>query len=87
MMGFGYGMGGWGGFGWLGSLLFLTLIVLGIIYLWRALDSGRGHRTQHDAANGTPRPGEDSALRILRERYARGEIDEEEFDRRKEGLA
>jgi len=87
MMGFGYGMGGWGGFGWLGSLLFLALIVLGIVYLWRALDGGRSHRVQHDAAKGNPLAGEDSALRILRERYARGEIDKEEFDRRKEGLA
>ena len=83
MMGFGYGMGGWGGLGGIGSLLILALLVLGGIYLWRALEGRRGH--PHQGPDSSP-PQEDSALRLLRERYARGEIDKEEFDRRKEGL-
>ncbi len=87
MMGFGYGMGTWGGFGWIGTLLFLALVVLGIVYLWRALDTGRPRESHHDAATSATRPSTDPALQILRERYARGEIDKEEFDRRKEGLA
>ncbi len=87
MMGFGYGMGSWGGLGWIGTLLFLALLVLGIVYLWRALDTGRHPTAQRDAPHASQPPTSDPALQILRERYARGEIDKEEFDRRKEGLA
>lgn len=82
MMGFGYGMGGWGG--GIGSLLILVILVIGVIYLWRTLEGGRRDRTTHGPDSAAPQ--EDSALRILRERYARGEIDREEYDRRKEGL-
>lgn len=85
MMGFGYGMGGWGGFGWIASLLFLAILVLGVAYLWRAVDPGR-----HDRSGRGSDPSDradDRALQILRERYARGEIDQEEYERRKAGLA
>lgn len=85
MMGYGYGlggpagMGGLGGFGWLGSLLLVVLLVLGIVYLVRALDLGRG--------TGRTAQADDSALRVLRERYARGEIDRDEFELRRKDLA
>lgn len=85
MMGFGYGMGGWGGLGWIGPLLFLVLLVLGIVYLGRALWPARAERAA--PGSGAPLAGEDPALQILRERYARGEIDAEEFERRKAALA
>lgn len=55
------------------QLGFLALVILGVIWLIRTL------RDQPDK-------GEDSALTILRERYARGEIDEEEFKTRKHEL-
>ncbi len=86
MMGFGYGIGGFGG---LGSLLFIALMVVGIVYLVRALDLGRPAGRARDATNVAPRAsdGEDSALRILRERYARGEIDRDEFDERRRALS
>jgi len=40
MMGYGFGMGG--GVGWIGSLLFLALLIAGIVYLVHGLDSRRG---------------------------------------------
>src|SRR5216684_1072612 len=75
-----YGFGhriGHGEFGWwavprlLLALAFLALVVLGCIAVIRYLAAGSGHL-------GRPaRP--DDAERILAERFARGEIDEEEF--------
>lgn len=75
MMGYGWGMGG--GFG---MILFWIALILAIVWLVRALDLGKlgGGR------DSTPK--EDTALQALRERYARGEIDSEDFERRKRDL-
>ncbi len=72
----GFGMQGWGGWGWVGLLwlFFWLLFVVGLIFLIRYLWPP------------AQRPREDSALDILNRRYARGEIDQEEFKRRKEDL-
>jgi putative membrane protein len=56
---------------------FLALIVLAIRWLIRADQRGRLQPP-------TARP--DDPLEILRQRYARGEIDEEEYDRRRRTL-
>jgi putative membrane protein len=69
-------MFGWDGFGWFGMLL-MTLFWFGLIALliWgvtRAVDSGRRSSPDHSSS-------EDRAIAILRERYARGEITEEEY--------
>jgi putative membrane protein len=76
-------MGGWGGWGAITMLLFWALIVLGIVYLWRTLNLGQFGQAQRGvrAAQGDP------ALELLRERYARGEIDGDEFERRKRDLS
>ena len=72
----GYGLGGFGmGFGFLWQILWLVIIVA-VIY---ALLSGRGR------ADGSDRS-ENTALEILKERLARGEIDYEEYVRIREGL-
>jgi putative membrane protein len=79
----GFGQGGWGmmgPFGWIGSLLLLVLIVLAIVWLWRALDLGRG-------PSGAAPDRADRATDIARERYARGEISTEEYERIKRELA
>jgi len=74
-------MGGWGGgwalFGVVHMLLWWVLIVLGIAVLARWLLGG-GPRRHRDP---------DTALAILRERYARGEINREEFEQLKRDLA
>ncbi len=69
-------MSGWGfAFMGLGTLLFWALLIAGAILLFRTLRTGgfggSGARTD--------RP---DAERLLAERYARGEIDEEEYRRR-----
>ena len=71
------GYGGYGGFG-LGHLLWWALLIAALIVLARWLF--RGKRPAASAA-------EHPALSILKERYARGEIDKAEFDSRKQDIA
>ena len=66
-----FGMGG------LGSLLILGLVGYGIYYVVQE----RGGWSRNHA-----KPAEDPALRVLRERYARGEIDAEELAARRREL-
>ncbi len=77
--GMGYGMG-WGGHmvGWLFMLLFWVLIIVVTVAAVRWLTGGTAMR------DGKSSP--QSAVDILRERYARGEIDREEFQQRKRDL-
>lgn len=71
----GYGMAG--GFGWIFMVLWWVLIAVGIFALVKWIGG-----TVESA-----RPGDsDCALSMLKERYARGEIDEQEFQKRKRDL-
>ena len=66
------------GFGWIFMLLFWTLLILGILTLikWLAGD-----------VNSRDTPAQKTALQILEERYARGEIEHEEFEQKKRDLS
>ena len=69
--------GGWGwmGFGMIGMALFWIFLIIGIIALVKGT-WGSGASAQEKAA-----------LDILKERYARGEIEKEEFEQKKRDLA
>lgn len=71
-----WGNHGWGmGFGWFFMAAFWILVVLGIIYLIKVIagDARKGER-------------EETALDILKKRYARGEVNKEEFEEKKKDL-
>lgn len=72
-------MDGWGmGFGGIGMILFWVLIIAAVIVLVKWL------------AGGPPRwdsSREKTALDVLKERYARGEINREEFEQKKRDLS
>jgi len=71
--------GGWGmGFGWLFMILFWGLILVGIVALVRWL-------SDQSSPGGVARA--KTALEILQERYARGEIQKDEYDQKKRDLA
>jgi putative membrane protein len=78
-----WGSNQWGGFGMVLGPIFMILIVVGIvaaiIYLLR-LFGAVGPATSSHAAH-------DRALVLLKERYAKGEIDSTEFAERKKLLA
>ncbi len=76
-------MGGYGILGWFGGILGLViwiLIIVGLIYLIRWLIQNTKTQSGTAAGNST------KAMDILRERYARGEIDRQEFEAKKKDL-
>jgi putative membrane protein len=88
MWGLGHGWGDAGGAIMAVLMLaVLALIVVGIILLVRGLTRHDQGRVQPNPPHGPP-PGSGSrnALRLLEERYARGEINREEFLQRKQDL-
>ncbi|CCQ33163.1 hypothetical protein HTIA_1025 [Halorhabdus tiamatea SARL4B] len=81
------GGGGYGGFGIPGfGLVFWVLLGLGIVGLFAYARGGRPSRPD-TAAGTTTGPGHtDRALETLRERYASGELTDEEFENRRAEL-
>ena len=75
-------MGGWG-MGWFGGIfmmVFWILVLVGLVFLIKWLVQTT-NRVKSDAGNGN------RALEILKERYARGEIDTAEFETMKLALS
>ena len=65
----------------LAGLLLLAGLAVGLVYLARGV--GRGAQASTVGYGAV----EDRALALLRERYARGEIDQAEYERRRATLA
>ena len=80
----GYWHDGWGWghmfFGGLMMLLFWGGIILAIVFIVRWMSGGPSQK-------GIPPEAPNKALHILQERFAKGEIDKEEFEERKRLLS
>ncbi|MEB1083485.1 SHOCT domain-containing protein [Citrobacter portucalensis] len=83
-------MGNWGEFGWWGMgfgflfmALFWVLIVLGIVALirWLMRESQSGPAQDRGML-----PRDKTPLEIVQERYARGEIDRDEYEQKRRDL-
>ena len=99
MMGWGGhdGPGGWAGWGgggappwalalaFVGKLLFTLALIFGAILLFRALLGGHGFGPWAHQGE-APSAGRETALEILRRRFANGEITREQFDEMKRTL-
>jgi putative membrane protein len=70
-MGPGMMWGGWG-MGWIFMIIFWGLLIVGLIFLVRYLIGATKAK--------------ESALDILKKRYARGEINKEEFEQKKKDV-
>ncbi|MBI2852321.1 MAG: SHOCT domain-containing protein [Chloroflexi bacterium] len=68
--------GGWWLLSWLIGIVILGLFVWGIVLLVKGIASSGGGG--HD--------GEELALEILKKRYARGEINREEYEQKRKDL-
>jgi len=76
MMGAMFGSGGWGFFGmWWVMIIFWLLIITGAIGLIKWVFTEKRPETKRE-----------SALDILKERYAKGEINEDEYNKKKKDL-
>lgn len=85
---FGNMMGGYGygfGFGWVFMILFWALVIWAILALVRGVSGHHGHGCCGHNHDGHGR-GENNALNILKERYAKGEITKEQMDKMKKDL-
>lgn len=70
---YGWGMGF--GFGWIAMIIFWALLILGIVYLVKMI-----------AGSSKKEGKEETAIDILKMRYAKGEISKEEFEKIKDDL-
>ena len=74
----GPGFGGWGmGFGWIWMIIIWVAIIAGVVWAVRAIAGSNDSRSHYP---------EESAMDILKKRYARGEIGHEEFEEKKRVL-
>ena len=71
-----FGLTAFGGFGWIFMILWGVLIIARIVAIIKWLISQSCGNNNH----------EKSALEVLKERYAKGEIDKKEFEDRKKDL-
>ena len=79
MMGGFEGFGGGMGFGGIGMLVFWGLVIAGVVLLARRFTAG-------PSSSPVPPVRGKTAAEILAERYAKGEIDKEEFEQKRHDI-
>lgn len=85
--GTGYGMmgpgmmGGFGGFGGMGIMWIVWILIIGLI-VWAVIALARGVSQPTGSDSGYS----DSALNMLKKRYAHGDISKEEYEEKKRDL-
>jgi len=77
MMGWGYGMG-W--LGWIFMIIFWIVVIAGVVLLVRWIVS-TGEKSRG------PQLSKDTAIDILKKRYAKGEVSKEEYERMKKDIS
>jgi len=84
--------GGWGGMmglgmmGGFGGLMFIPMVVVWGLIIWGVVWLVRGTCGCGTAVGSSREEHKDSAIDILKARYARGEVSKEEFEEKKKGL-
>ena len=78
-MSYGTGIGGWGGMLMMGFFWLLVIAGFVLLVVWAVKAAGSGPR-QYGPPQGPSAQGQDPAIQVARERYARGEISKEELD-------
>ena len=73
---------GMGGFGWMWFMPVLGIAVIAVV-AWAVVASAR----RSNGPGGSDSPRIDSALDLLKKRYARGEIDKAEYEEKKKDLS
>ena len=76
------GPGMMGGFSWMAIMPVLWIVVLGLV-IWAVVAAVRGSSESRSSDSSKA----DSALEVLKKRYARGEINKEEYEEKKRDLA
>jgi putative membrane protein len=77
--------GGWGGFGGWWFMPVIMIIVLGLI-IWGFIALFRRAAWAGGGCCGTSYRGNESAIEILKKRYASGEINKDEYEEKKKAL-
>ncbi len=75
------GPGMMGGFGWMWLMPVFWIVFLGLI-IWAVVAAVRGSSESRSSDSSKA----DSALELLKKRYARGEIDKDEYEEKKKDL-
>ncbi|QWC86592.1 SHOCT domain-containing protein [Nocardioidaceae bacterium] len=78
-------MGGGAGLGF-GLLMMIGLVLIVVVVVWALLGGVSGRTGDQKSSQAPSSSSELSARELLDQRYARGEIDDEDYERRKRAM-